>query len=66
MDGRKSHSLAVQMWHAHIKVVAEAESEQPPEIQIACPQCGDTQVVYADNIISVSEDKSAINPETPT
>jgi hypothetical protein len=52
----------------HIKVVAEAESEQPPNhLQYsACPQCGDTQVVYADNIISVSEDRSAMKPETPT
>jgi hypothetical protein len=46
----------------HIKVVAEAESEQPPAIQIACPKCGDTQVVHADNIISVSEDTSVIKP----
>ena len=50
----------------HIKVLAEAESEQPPSIQIACPKCGDTQVVRADNIISVSEDTAAIKPETPT
>ena len=46
----------------HIKAVAEAESEQPTAIQIACPKCGDTQVVHADNIISVSKDTSVIKP----
>ena len=49
----------------HIKVLAEAESEQPPGIQIACPKCGETQLVHADNIISVSEDRSAIKPVNP-
>jgi len=46
----------------HIKVLAEAESEQPPAIQIACPKCGETQLVHAETIISVSEDTSVIKP----
>jgi hypothetical protein len=40
-----------------VKVLAEADPRQPPATQIAsCPNCGDSQTVEGDKIVSVTED----------
>jgi hypothetical protein len=40
-----------------VKVVAEADPSQPPATQIAsCPNCGDSQTIEGDKIVSVTED----------
>jgi hypothetical protein len=40
-----------------VKVLAEADPSQPPAKQVAtCPNCGESQAIQADKIVSVTED----------
>jgi len=44
-----------------VSVLAEADPSQPPATQIAiCPNCGESQPIQGDKIVSVTEDKADI------
>jgi len=46
-----------------VQVLAEADPSQPPATQIAfCPNCGDSQTVQGDKIVSVTEDLPDTSP----
>ncbi len=46
-----------------MKVLSQVDPSQPPATQIAyCPNCGDSQTVEGDKIISVTEDISDASP----
>lgn len=40
-----------------VKVISECDHARPDAKQaVACPSCGDTQLVFADKIISITDD----------
>jgi hypothetical protein len=41
----------------HIKVVGERDRTKPANtIDAACPKCGDRQIIYADKILTISDE----------
>jgi len=46
-----------------VKVLSQVDPSQPPATRIAsCPNCGDSQTVEGDKIVSVTEDISDVSP----
>ena len=46
-----------------VKVLAEADPSQPPARQIAvCPNCGESQPIQGDKIVSVTQETADISP----
>jgi hypothetical protein len=39
---------------AHIKVVGQAEKNQPSTQKAQCPKCGDSQLIYCEKILSIT------------
>ena len=47
----------------HVKVVAEtAKNTQGSTQQVACPQCGDKQIVYGMTVVSITTESDANRP----
>jgi len=47
-----------------VKVSAEIDSQKPIAVtaMASCPDCGDTQAIYAHRIVSVTGEKDGNNP----
>jgi hypothetical protein len=42
---------------AHAKVVGQTPKDKPSATEkAACPQCGDTQIIYGEKILSITSD----------